>query len=64
MFRCLMNTFYYRAIEFDAEEGFKCPSCGNDPAIVVMDGLCLGMQKTYFKGKPIQEKLDKLLTGR
>jgi hypothetical protein len=51
-------------LDAEYELGFSCPQCGDCPATVVMDGVTLGLRKTfmpwknYMKAKKQQQSLD------
>ena len=53
----------FRLLDVDYESGFQCGKCGPQPEVVVMDGICLGMQKTYMPpSEPLNE--SEQLDGR
>ena len=35
-------------LDVNYREGFACPECGDEPEVVVMDGVTLGVRKCYM----------------
>ena len=39
---------FFRMLDIDYESSFQCPECGPEPEAVVMDGICLGIQRQFM----------------
>lgn len=54
----------FRLLDIDKAQGFMCPTCGDNPDVVIMDGVCLGMQRTFMRTSRRTETAYIQLSGR
>lgn len=51
-------------LDADYASGFICPQCGDNPDTVVMDGVTLGIRKSFMPWKDHMSRKPQTLDGR
>lgn len=51
-------------LDIEYSEGFNCPECGDEPEVVIMDGVTIGIRKSFLPWQKLTEKVEQVFDGR